>query len=77
VGGQSVIAGATHFPFGGVRGWPWGNSHINQRSFDPDGRIASLPVGPDAGSGAAAWSFGYDTLDRLNAATLPTAPSLA
>src|SRR6185503_10237101 len=51
--GQTVLSGASYFPFGGVESWTWGNGQRYRRGFDADGRIAEVTLGPDTGSYAS------------------------
>jgi RHS repeat-associated protein len=72
VAGQGVLAGATYAPFGPVQGWTWANGQVYRRTYDLDGRVATLTVGPDSTAFANGnWTFGYDSLDRLASAALP------
>jgi RHS repeat-associated protein len=80
--GHTLVAGVSYLPFGRASGWTAGNGASYRRTFDLDGRIASLalPAGDnialsyDAASritgrtetGFAAESFTYNTLDRLH-----------
>ena len=78
VAGQAVLSGATYFPFGSVQGWTWANGQVYRRTFDSDGRVATVTTGPDtAAFGSESWQFGYDSLNRLAAATLPLGETLA
>jgi RHS repeat-associated protein len=75
--GQAVLSGAGYAPFGPVESWTWANGQAYRRTYDLDGRIATLTTGPDSTAfGSGSWSFGYDTLDRLAAATLPAGEAL-
>ncbi len=78
IGGQTVLSGATYFPFGALQGWTWAGGQAYRRDLDLDGRIASLTLGPDtAAYGNESWSFGYDSLNRLTMAALPQGETLA
>jgi YD repeat-containing protein len=83
-GGQSqvVVQNVAYHPFGGVKSFTLGNGQIYSRSIDLDGRIASYTLGGtsyaltfDAASritGIGANTYGYDSLDRLTSAVLPS-----
>lgn len=83
-GSGSVVAQNVQYqPFGGVKSYTLGNGSVVGRTIDQDGRIASFTLGGgsvalgfDAASritAIGANSYGYDNLDRLNSALLPTA----
>ena len=62
VAGQTVLSGATYFPFGPVQGWTWANGQGYRRTYDPDGRVATVTTGPDTATfGGGSWQFGYDS----------------
>jgi YD repeat-containing protein len=84
---QTVVANVAYHPFGGVKSFTYGNGQTYTRAIDLDGRIAgytlgtqSLSVGFDAASritslaqsGGSSNSYGYDLLDRLTSAVMPT-----
>ena len=87
----SIVAQGVHYhPFGGVRGFIFGNGQVYARSVDQDGRIASYSLGAarydiafdaasrivgiaEMGNPANANTYGYDNLDRLTSAVLPSA----
>lgn len=79
---QVVVQNVQYHPFGGAKSWTLGNGQIYSRSVDLDGRIASYTIGAtttaigfDAASritSIGANTYGYDTLDRLNSAILPS-----
>src|SRR5207249_821869 len=72
VAGQTVLTGATYFPFGPVQGWTWANGQVYRRTYDVDGRVETVTTGPDTATfGSGSWQFGYDSLNRLTSATLP------
>ena len=78
MGGQAVLSGAGYLPFGAVQGWTWANGQAYRRTYDLDARVVGLTLGPDtAAYGNESWSFGYDSLNRLTAATLPQGEALA
>jgi RHS repeat-associated protein len=77
VAGQGILTGATYAPFGPVQAWTWANGQVYRRTYDLDGRVATLTTGPDSTAfGNGNWTFGYDPLDRLAAATLPAGEAL-
>lgn len=77
-----VVQNVQYHPFGGAKSWTLGNGQIYSRTVDQDGRIASYTLGAanntiafDAASritGIAANTYGYDNLDRLTSAILPS-----
>ncbi len=79
---QVVAQNVQYHPFGGAKSWTLGNGQIQARSIDLDGRIASYTLGAtsyaigfDAASritSIGANSYGYDALDRLTSAILPS-----
>ena len=70
-GTTSVLANGEYFPFGPVKKWVWGNGEPYQRSFDLDGRVKTITLGPAAGTYADLGEvFGYDSLNRLITANL-------
>lgn len=71
IDGTSVLASASYFPFGMVKGWTWGNGEPYSRSYDQDGRVSSITIGPAAGVYPdLSEVFGYDSLNRLITANL-------
>ena len=75
---QTVVKGVAYFPFGGLQSWTWANAQTYRRTYDTDGRLATLTLGPDAAAyGNESWTFGYDGLNRLGAAALPQGETLA
>ncbi len=70
-GTTSVLANGEYFPFGPVKKWVWGNGEPYTRSFDLDGRVKTITLGPAAGTYADLGEvFGYDSLNRLINANL-------
>jgi YD repeat-containing protein len=79
---QVVVQNVQYHPFGGVKSYTLGNGQIYSRALDLDGRIASYTLGAssyalsfDAASritAIGANTYGYDTLDRLTSAVLPS-----
>jgi YD repeat-containing protein len=79
---QVVVQNVAYHPFGGVKSFTLGNGQIYSRTIDLDGRIASYSLGGtsyaisfDAASritGIGANTYGYDDLDRLTSAVLPS-----
>jgi RHS repeat-associated protein len=69
--GASVLASAEYFPFGPVQKWVWANGQSYERTFDLNGRIASLTSGPATSSYPdLSQVFGYDSLNRMVSANL-------
>ena len=61
----------TYFPFGAPATWTWGNGEPMTRTFDLDGRVSTLTLGPAAGTYAdLSQVFGYDNLNRMVSANL-------
>jgi RHS repeat-associated protein len=59
VNGQSVLTGATYFPFGEVRGWTWANGQSYLRTYEVDGRIQSVTLASQTRT------FGFDDASRI------------
>jgi len=54
-----------------VKKWTWANGQAYERTFDHDGRVSTITLGPDTASyGDLSQVFGYDTLNRLVSANL-------
>src|SRR5476651_1584794 len=45
-GSTTVLSSAEYFPFGAAKKWTWGNSQLYERTFDQDGRVKTLTLGP-------------------------------
>ncbi len=79
---QVVVQNVAYQPFGGVKSFTLGNGQIYSRTMDLDGRIASYTLGAtnyaitfdDANriTGIGANTYGYDDVDRLTSALLPS-----
>ena len=70
-GSTTLLSGGEYFPFGAVAKWTWGNGQVYRRTFDLDGHIASLTLGPDTATYPdLSQVFGYDSLNRLVSANL-------
>jgi RHS repeat-associated protein len=70
-GTTSVLASGEYFPFGAVKKWVWGNGEPYQRTFDLDGRVSSLTLGPSSATYPdLAEAFTYDSLNRIINANL-------
>jgi len=70
-GTVSVLASGEYFPFGPVKKWVWGNGEPYQRTFDLDGRVSTLTLGPSAATYPdLSEAFSYDSLNRLIGANL-------
>jgi len=85
---QTVVANVAYHPFGGAKSFTYGNGQTYTRTIDLDGRIAgytfgtqSMSVGFDAASRITSIAqsagpgntYGYDALDRLTSAVMPSA----
>jgi RHS repeat-associated protein len=84
-GSTTVLSDVLYEPFGPVAGWTWGNSSIAARVYDLDGKPTDLDSAgaysyayddafritgiTDLADSAKTWAYGYDVLDRLNAAS--------
>jgi RHS repeat-associated protein len=70
-GSTTILSAAEYFPFGPAKTWTWGNGQVMERTFDLDGRIKTLTLGPSTGTYAdLSQVFGYDSLNRLVSANL-------
>ncbi|MBZ0171101.1 MAG: hypothetical protein K8E66_01850, partial [Phycisphaerales bacterium] len=79
---QVVVQNVQYHPFGGVKSFTLGNGQVYSRTIDQDGRIASytlggtsVAIGFDAASritAIGANTYGYDALNRLSSAILPS-----
>jgi RHS repeat-associated protein len=84
-GSTTILSGVIHDPFGPIAGWTWGNSTLAARVYDLDGNLTDLDSAgaysyhydnafritgiDDLANSAKSWTYGYDSLDRLNAAS--------
>ena len=67
----TLLSAGEYFPFGGPRKWLWSNGDTYERTFDLDGRVKTLTLGPSTGTyGDLSQGFGYDSLNRLTTANL-------
>jgi YD repeat-containing protein len=86
---EVVVQDVQYHPFGGVKGFTFGNGQVYSRAIDQDGRIASYTLGvsrydiafdaasritaiAEAGNPSNLNRYGYDNLDRLTSAVLPS-----
>jgi len=85
VNGTYVVTNATYEPWGGLDGWTWGNGTQTVRAYDTDGNISQIASAgtktyglddafritgiTDVTTSALSWSYAYDALDRLSAAS--------
>ncbi|WP_198683851.1 RHS repeat-associated core domain-containing protein [Peristeroidobacter agariperforans] len=85
VDGILMIEDVLYEPFGPVRGWTWGNGSLAVRQHDLDGNLALIDSAglstygyddamritsiADVEDSSRSWTYGYDTLDRLAAAS--------
>jgi RHS repeat-associated protein len=84
-GSETLVTGVLYDPFGPIRGWTWGNSSQAVRAYDLDGNLSQLDSGglktyalddafritgiTDTVDSTRSWTYGYDLLDRLTAAS--------
>jgi len=54
-----VVQGVQYHPFGGVKGFTFGNGQFYSRSIDQDGRIASYSLG------GASYAIAFDAASRI------------
>ena len=83
-GSTTILDQALYEPFGPVSGWRWGNGTFAARVYDLDGKAATIDSAgasdygyddafritsiSDLADASKTWTYGYDTLDRLNSA---------
>ena len=68
INGVPLMTNIQYQPFGPVQAWTWGNGTLYVRSFDSDGRIATLPLG------SSVRQIGYDAASRITSITDPLLP---
>jgi RHS repeat-associated protein len=84
-GSTTILNNVLYEPFGPVSGWTWGNSTLAVRVYNLDGNPTDIDSAgaytygyddafritgiTDVTDSNKTWSFGYDLLDRLNAAS--------
>lgn len=66
---QTLVSSVTYHPFGGVKGFTFGNSQTYARTYDQDGRIATYTLG---GTG---YTVGYDAASRIDFITETANPT--
>lgn len=82
INGTPLLSSVLYDPFGPVRSWQWGNGTYTNRTRDQDGKLTNYDSAgfvsygyddafritgrTDAAAGGQNWTFGYDSLDRLN-----------
>lgn len=85
--GSMFLDAVLYEPFGPIRGWQWSDGTLTERTYDLDGRVQSIDsaglytysyddanriIGiADEQNASRSWTYGYDLLDRLTAATRP------
>jgi RHS repeat-associated protein len=83
-GSTPILDQVLYEPLGPVSGWRWGNGTFAVRVYDTDGKPTTIDSGgaanygyddafrinsiTDLADGTKSWTYGYDTLDRLNSA---------
>jgi RHS repeat-associated protein len=81
----TILSNVTYEPFGAVASWKWGDGTVRARTYTQDGNLSTVIPGDsytyqydnalrtsaitDNSNAAMSWSLGYDSLDRLNAAS--------
>jgi len=71
VDGASVLSGGEYFPYGPVKKWTWANGQAMERTYDLDGRVKVVTLGPATATYPdLSQVFGYDSLNRLTSANL-------
>jgi RHS repeat-associated protein len=66
---QTLVSSVTYHPFGGVKGFTFGNSQTYARTYDQDGRIATYTL---AGTG---FTVVYDAASRIDFITETSNPT--
>ena len=66
---QTVVTGATYHPFGGVKGYTFGNGQAYSRGIDQDGRISAYTLG------AQMFVIAYDEASRIRTIAQADNPS--
>ena len=56
---QTVVSGVTYHPFGGAKGFAFGNGQTYSRTFDQDGRISGFTLG------GTAMGVSFDAASRI------------
>ncbi len=65
----TVLSSVTYHPFGGAKGWTFGNSQTYSRTFDLDGRISGFTLG------GTAMSVTFDAASRITGQTYFPVPA--
>jgi len=84
VSGVEVVTEATYSPYGNISGWTWGTGTTASRSYDLDGKPASINSAgvttysydngfritgiADVENSSRSWTYGHDALDRVTSA---------
>jgi YD repeat-containing protein len=66
---QSVVSGIAYHPFGGVKGFTFGNGQSYGREIDLDGRIAAYSLGN------ASYTVGFDDASRISSIANSAVPA--
>ena len=69
--GATVLNQVLYAPFGGTRGWNWGNGNITAREYNTDGQLTTLNS-----AGASTYSFNPDGTIASRSDDAPVNPSL-
>jgi RHS repeat-associated protein len=76
VNGAPILGNVKYQPFGPMRAFVFANSEPYVRTYDKDGHIETVTLGPAAGTYEDfSQTFGYDGVDRLISVTVTGAPS--
>ena len=65
----TVISSVTYHPFGGAKGWTFGNSQTYSRTFDLDGRISGFTLG------GTSMAVTFDAASRITGQTYFPVPA--
>jgi RHS repeat-associated protein len=63
VNGTTILNAVSYDPFGPTNGWTWGNLTVVTRTYDQDGKVATINTAADA------INFGYDNAFRITGIT--------
>lgn len=73
---SNVVTGLTYLPFGGPKGWSYGNGLVRGNTYDLDGRLTDISTTvPSSGAAVQRLSYGFDANDSITGITNGTVSS--